>query len=353
MELLILDTTFEPVDVLDTFESLIWVERYYGYGDFEIYEQVSKKVFDVLKSDYYLWLKGSDRVMIIEDRKIETDVENGNHLIVTGRSLESILDRRIIWEQTVLTGNLQNGIEKLLNENVISPIIEDRAIPNFIFEASDDPAITVLTVEAQFTRNNLYDAITKLCVERKIGFKITLSDSNQLVFKLFSGVNRSYDQLLNPYVVFSPKFENIINSNYSESKKKLKTITVVAGEGEGLDRKTTTVGGGVGFSRRELYTDARDLSQTVDEVLLPEAEYLAQLAQRGSEDLALCAADELFDSQADTTRMFKYGEHFFLGDIVQIVNEYEIESKVLVAELIHSQNMEGVDIYPTFVTIDE
>ena len=31
--------------------------------------------------------------MIIEEIKIDSDTEDGNHLIVTGRSLESILER--------------------------------------------------------------------------------------------------------------------------------------------------------------------------------------------------------------------------------------------------------------------
>ena len=75
------------------------------------------------------------------------------------------------------------------------------------------------------------------------------------------GADRSYDQFTNPYVIFSPKFENVINTNYLESKKTLKTVTLVAGEGEGADRRITTVacasGAGTGLNRRELYTDAR------------------------------------------------------------------------------------------------
>lgn len=111
MELIVLDTSLKMLSVLDTFESLIWTERYSAYGDFEVYTSINDSVLEILKDDYYLWLKESDQTMIVEDRKIESDAENGNHFTVTGRSLESILERRIIWKQTILSGNFQNGIK--------------------------------------------------------------------------------------------------------------------------------------------------------------------------------------------------------------------------------------------------
>lgn len=68
-------------------------------------------------------------------------------------------------------------------------------------------------------------------IPKNVGFRIKLSDDNKFVFKLYAGADRSYDQFTNPYVIFSPKFENVINTNYLESKKTLKTVTLVAGEG--------------------------------------------------------------------------------------------------------------------------
>lgn len=323
MELIVLDTSLKMLSVLDTFESLIWTERYSAYGDFEVYTSINDSILEILKDDYYLWLKESDQTMIVEDRKIESDAENGNHFTVTGRSLESILERRIIWKQTILSGNFQNGIKKLLDENIINPSDASRKVERLIFEASTDPAITGLTVDAQFTGDNLYDAIKKLCDSKNIGFRIKLSDDNKFVFKLYAGADRSYDQFTNPYVIFSPKFENVINTNYLESKKTLKTVTLVAGEGEGADRKTTTVacssGAGTGLNRRELYTDARDVSSTVDNETLTDAEYKAQLSQRGLENLAENIATKSFEGKVETTRMYRYGEDFFLGDMVQML----------------------------------
>ena len=188
--------------------------------------------------------------------------------------------------------------------------------------------------------------------------KKTQGSREQITAELiyYAGADRSYDQFTNPYVIFSPKFENVINTNYLESKKTLKTVTLVAGEGEGADRRTTTVacasGAGTGLNRRELYTDARDVSSTVDNETLTDAEYNAQLSQRGLENLAENIATKSFEGKVETTRMYRYGEDFFLGDMIQIVNEYGIEGKARVTEFIRSQSKEGLDSYPTFVTVE-
>ena len=113
MDILVLDYNLNALQILDSYESLIWTDRYSKFGDFEIYAKASDVLLDILKEDYYLWTESSDHIMIIEEMKLQYTAENGNYMTFTGRSLESILDRRIIASQTVLTGNLQNGIKKL------------------------------------------------------------------------------------------------------------------------------------------------------------------------------------------------------------------------------------------------
>lgn len=354
MELTVLNTNLDAVSMVDTYESFIWTDRYYANGDFELYSAMRDGVLDYIKQDNYLQSRDSEHVMIIEKLLIGSDTENGNHITVTGRSLESILDRRIIWGQKTLSGNFQNGVKTLLTENVISPLDNSRKIDNFVFEDSVDPTITGLKIEAQYTGDNLYDVIQKLCEEKSIGFKVLLNDRKQFVFKLYSGTDRSYEQTSVPYVVFSPNFENIINSSYIESKSSLKNITLVGGEGEGASRKYTTVGGGSGLNRRELFTDARDISSDIgDGIVLTDAEYTAQLQQRGKEKLAENTDVTSFEGQVETTIMFRYGEDFFNGDVVQIANEYGHETKARILEIVMSENEEGASIYPTFKTITE
>ncbi len=354
MELLVLNTNYESIAVLDTYESLIWTDRYNSYGDFEMFFAMDESSLEYLKEDNYLWLKDSEHTMIIEDIRIDADTEDGNHLVVTGRSLESILERRIIWGQRVFTGNLQTAIQTMLNESIISPSIADRKISNFRFVASTDPKITSLTIDNQYTGDDLYTVIKGLCEENNIGFKIILADDNWFEFSLYAGVDRSYDQTENPYVVFSPNFENIINSNYFSSKASYRNVTLVAGEGEGTARKTTVVGSGSGLNRREVFTDARDISsETEDGVTLSDTEYYAQLRSKGLKTLADHPITTAFEGEVEVTRLFKYGEDFYIGDIVQIANEYGNEGSAYISELIISRSEAGFSVYPTFKTISK
>lgn len=353
MKLLILDTSFQAVDAIDTFESFIWTDRYAECGEFEIVTSCNLRELALYQQDYYIWSESSEHLMIIEDIEISSDVEDGSKLTITGRSLESILERRIIWGQTILTGNLQNGIKTLLNNNVINCSDADRRIPNFIFEDSDDPYITELTIDAQYANENLYDTIKDLCADAKIGFSVTINDSYQFVFKLYFGEDRSYDQEDNDYVIFSHRFENIINSNYMNSKKTLKNVCLVGGEGEGSDKKYATVGSGTGMERRELFVEASDISSKNGETEIPAATYTAQLQQRGKEELAANKLTRNFEGEVEPNMSFTYGVDYFVGDIVQVENEYGVSYRSRITEFVHSIDDTGYSTYPTFTSVEE
>ena len=353
MNFLILDTSFSTVGVIDSFKSLLWVDRFDEFGDFEIYCSVSPKTQAAFKEDYYIWNSLSEHVMIIENKEIQSDVENGNHLVITGRSLESLLTRRIIWEQKIFEGNLQDKVQEMLNDTIIKPTIPERAIPNFIFERTDDPDITKLTMNHQYTGDDLYKVISELCKEYKIGFKITLNYKNQFVFKLYKGVDRSYNQIANPYVVFSSAYDNIINSNYYTSKENYKNVTLIAGEDRGHVRRTALIGSASGLNRRELFTDARDLSSETDHGQLSDERYTKLLLARGKKNLAEHRFTTAFEGKTETSNMFVYGQDFFIGDIVQLNDDYGHEGGSYISELVFSYDDNGCLIYPTFKMIEE
>lgn len=350
---MLLDSNFDSVDVIDSYESAIWTDRYYEYGEFELDLPTSEKYLADAIQDYYLYRPDSEHLMIIEKIQIESDVEEGSHLVLSGRSLESLLTRRIVWAQTILDGNLQNAIKRLLMEAIISPDISYRRIPNFIFKESKDPRITSLRTECQFTGDNLYDAVQSICEEAGVGFKITLNQNKQFVFELYVGEDRSYRQSALPYVIFSQSYDNIIKSNYIESKMEWKNVTLVAGEGEGEARRTIVTGDTTssGLARRELYTDARDISS--DNESVSATEYNNQLIERGKEKLAENEIYKLYEGDVDYLRMFIYGRDFFIGDICQIRNEYAMEGRVRITEFVVSENTaNGIKAYPTFSVLE-
>lgn len=265
MEALVYNTNFEAVGYVDVFYSFIWSDRYLGYGDFELVVPATTKYLDLIQQDYYLSINESEHVMIVEEIAIESDADNGNELKITGRSLESILERRIIWGQKSLSGSFQSAIKSLLVDSLISPKIPERRIDNFKFQETDDERITELTVEGQYTGDVLYDVVKSLCAKENVGFKVVLDAKYNFVFSLYAGIDRSYEQTDNDYVAFSSKFENLLSSNYIKSKKLVKNVSLVAGEGEGATRKTLAVGEASGMDRREMFTDANDISSKVSD----------------------------------------------------------------------------------------
>lgn len=360
MELYLLDADLENLAIIDDYISLIWTgRRYQKAGDFELYLSASTKWVEVIKTDLYLWSKDDhDILMVIETVEIETDIEDGDKLKVTGRSLESILDRRIVWVQTILDGNLQNGVKTLINDAIISPSISDRQISNFIFEDSDDTRITGLSLSAQYTGDNLYEVITNICKEYSLGFKVMVDlDTRSFIFKLYVGDDRSYNQTTLPFIIFSPEFDNIISTDYIESITTLRTVTLVAGEGEGSARKTKIVecsdGAGSGLSRREMFSDRRDLSTTTDSGTLTNAQYMEQLQTAGEEDLAENKISKSFEGEVESSLMFTFGEDYFIGDIVQIANQYGLEGTARVTEVVRSYSTSGFTCLPTFEAINE
>lgn len=356
MNLYVLNTNFDIAGIIDSYSSFIWTDRFDQPGDFEICTLPTDDILAVAIKGYYLFNNSSDHLMIIESLAIDTDVETGSMLTISGRSLESILDRRIIWKQTTFTGSLQTAVKKMINDSIISPSIAARKIDNFIFEENDDSYITSLEIDAQYTGDNLLDVIQDLCTTNGIGYQIKLDSSNNFVFKLVSGVNRTYDQNENTFVIFSTRFDNLKASNYLDSTNTWKNVTLVAGEDKGTARKTVTVGDYSGLERRELYTDARDIqSETYDDDgtshTISNAAYLKLLRARGQEKLAENIATLSFEGEAFDYQ-FKYGVDFFIGDDVQVENEFGKEGTARIIEFIISDDKNGLKMYPTFQTIN-
>jgi hypothetical protein len=322
-----------------------------------------------LQEDYYLQLPGTEETMIIESANIKTNAETGNRFIVKGRALSSMLDRRLVFQRTIFEDvALQDAIETLLTQNGIdSPGQPQRNIPGLVFLASTDPVVLAPVLTAQYYTEGLYETIQFLCQRSNLGFKIILNASNEFEFSLYAGQDRSYNQLTNPFVVFSPKFDNLKSSDYFHSKKFLKTIALIAGdayyggprptfdfdpwENDPTDPHYPTIR--TGLDRRELYVDAPDLNYIDPDTGLPYgggvgSPYIPMMYERARQELNKNTIFESFDGEIDTTQGYNYRQDYFLGDIVQVENEYGIQGTKQVTEVIISENNSGVGVYPTF-----
>lgn len=360
MEARILDRKFLPIEVVDEFNSFIWVDRFLGYGDFELYIPFNAKLLPYLVLGNYVYNRDSDKLMFIDEFSIDSNFETGNFITVKGRSLESILERRVIWGKTTLTGNLQNGIKKLLDESIINPTDPNRRISNFVFISSTDPAITSLEVDTEFFGENLYDAVYSLCQLHDIGFKVIYNfDTSNFEFSLYAGTDRSWAQEKNPWVVFSNKYDNLLSSNYYESDASLATVAMVSREDQESTEENpkppivreVKASNATGLDRREIYVESGIYSYVSEDE--PEPDYDAEMDQKGREALAEAVYVSAFEGDIEATRQFVFGKDFYMGDIVQVVNEYGMEARSRVSELMFTQDATGYSIVPTFIAVQE
>lgn len=387
IDALILNREFQTQCIVDAFESFIWTDRYREPGDFELYFPVDNKITPYAKEDYYIWQKHSDRLMIIEEINITTDAEEGPHVTLTGRSLESLFERRVVAYRTIVNGNLQNAVEKILNENVISPSDSVRRIPNIRFIRSTDTRITSLTCDLNLLGENVLEVIQSVCEPHDLGFKMVYNEENGTMdFLLYYGEDRSYAQEKLPWVVFSPGFDNLLSSNYLKSSKNLRTAAVVGGDPNyELGQEVVDVDGKPelkGMDRREMYVDGSDIelpSSEVNEDSIRErleergkdeeeiqavidaakaqalaqttAVYRQQLKQKGTEELSKTYIVEAFEGEIEASRQYIYGKDFFIGDVVQVRDEYGNEASSRITEVVRSHDLNGEVMTPTFTTL--
>lgn len=336
------------VGIIENPTTAIWARRYQKPNDFELTFPATTEMLALLADDFYITREDSPEVMIIEHIEIKTDAEDGNYILVSGRGAECLLDRRIVMEQTVLTGRVDSAVHRLVRENAISPSDAARKLPLIM----DAPNVTTSTARAQYTGTNLLEAVEEICKAHGLGFRAVANPYEIVVprIELLNGLDRSEGQEVNSPVIFSAEYENLLSSSYVMDTTNYKNVAIVAGEGEGKARKRATYGSASGIARREIFVDARDLSTNEGEISADD--YMAQLVARGAEKVAEHSLSESFDGEMGATDTFVLDEDYSLGDIVTAENEYLIRKNVRISAIVEVWDAEGYSIIPNFENVE-
>lgn len=347
MELYVFDRNLDFRGVLDNFVSLRWIRRYNQAGEFELHCSLNPETLKLLQRENIIWKKDDTEAGYIEYRQLSQDVEGKEILAVKGKFLSGYLNRRIIWSTENLNMTTENAMRTLVNNHAIITANPDRAIPNLTL--GDLKGFTQL-VSYQTSYKNLLEEIERLSQLSELGFKVDFDTTNKiLVFSVYEGLNRSVNQNVNTRCIFAKEFENVLEQTFTDSLNNYKNIALVAGAGEGEDRKIITVGSNNGLDRFEGYIDARDLRNMLDDEVLSEEEYDKLLIERGNTKLAELKDIKTFESKINLNGNLEYKKDFELGDIVTIVNRkwgVTLDSRITEVEEVYEQ--EGLNINITF-----
>lgn len=426
----VLNKNLERIDIIDNYESLIWSNRYKEVGDCELYVSATKSNYESLKKGNYLMRTDDDMLCQIKKVELDTDAENGNHLIVTGYDCKKFLDQRVIWGIATVDGNVEDFIRSFVNNSLGDPNLSARQLRKAngqrLFYLGDKANFKEVLQE-QVSYANVGEKVRDYCAKYDWGYKVVLSD-NALYFLLYKGTDRSNE------VIFSDDFENLETTKYVEDDTNLGNVALVAGSGEGSERSRNVSGYAESLNRYEIYVDARDLSKTVswgdlkvlypprpdgvgsiqqrgtsgayywvyvmdyidiaivdsnqlteleatyptgtrrtvdgnlyyrvynveiadlpkntlsdsDDVVLRDIVYSVYLLNRGYEKLAEFGKVTSFEGTIEPNTTFIYKKDYFLGDLVNVKNEYGISVNARIVEVIEVNDENGYSVEPKF-----
>ena len=386
-EVYLLNSSLEVLAILDDYYSLNWAERYNEFGDFELVLPIEYITSTNIIFSNFLYISGSDKVMVIEDMKPQYEEEESS-LVINGRSAESLLDRRVLLYPLNVDDIAEQIIYDLIDKHVTNPDDTNRTISSF--KTTFPTVSTSETFSNQIEMQDIYSAVEFVAKSTGLGFKIEreTSPSLKLAFSVYKGEDRSFDQSTNPYVIFSDDFDNVIKSSYYESEVDKLNIVLVATNDEQEDLQKVFVWEGTeptGISRHEGFFET-SIERIIDEppstssprkikhptlgittsdnlaaigiTVTPEvgayygppqpplsdAEVLAIINTRGKQVIEENKTVGLFEGDFDIQGNFKYGTDFFMGDIVQC-NLGGKNVKARIIELVSSYTTEGEKSY--------
>lgn len=342
----VLDENLVTKMILDNFVSFVWTERFYECGEFTMTLPVTENVVQNLKINDYLIIRESDRVMVVETFTLTTDEEEGDLLEIAGRTVESVLERRIIWGKFKEKLGLELAIKKLLEMNVISPTDEKRKIPGIIFKESGIEGINDSIIDVSLIGDNVYDVVTQWCSENYVGFKMVLNSERTIAFSLSKGINRTREQREYSPVVFSNAYENLLTSNFVQSEVGYASNMLARGSRENTYMEVMRLEERTGIRRREIFMDEsveRESGQTYEQALLKKAKEVF------NEHNVIIE----FGSEVDIYHQFQYGVDYFLGDIVEVENRYGFGDACRVTEIVYTRDVNGPALTPTFSAVEK
>lgn len=357
--------TRDIVGTFSDFISLIWTERFNGYGDFELVTPLTKKHYDLLKMDRYVEIPTSTNLMVIESINIENiSEEKDKKITVKGISFESILKKRIIyvWRDTQKGINLKSFLTYLVKENLSSSLYPDRYVDWVVLTNNLSDYFNEITIQTDINRgDNLGDAIFLLGGLYGFCPKTVFNPINKrVVIDFYLGVQRN--------ITFGRNDYNISNARYDSSISDFKTSAIVAGSGEGANRTIVVVSRSTteityddngneikkdkndynGVERREIFVDARDIQRENGET---KDQYISRLKERGVNALKENNKNYLIDGTITNVGKYLLNVDYKLGDIVRIKNVFNLVD-VRITEIIQSWSDTGYEIYPSFETLN-
>ena len=335
---------FTPdIDLLgevSNYESLFFVRSFHGIGDLELRINRHKNYTDTLQKGNII-VVGNDKhkAYIILHREIELD-EAGKateNWLIKGLELKAVTGDRITLPpshtaQDNKSASAETVMKHYVNGNVINPVDSKRKIPQMLL-ALDLNRGPHVNWQSRF--KNLAEEQAEISLVSGIGWGARVDyNLRKWIFDVSEGRDLTVNQEVHSPVIFSPQFDNIKNMQYVESDLNFKNMAYIAGQGEGIERRVVELGQASGLARKELFVDARDVSEETDiegedPLPRPPQEIVIDLINRGEQKLAEMIQEAFLEAQimtptktVDIKRETHFLTQFQIAENVKVTEEF-------------------------------
>lgn len=358
MELYILDSSFKRESLVEGYESLLWAERFNEIGDFNFVMPNTASNKALFQPGLYFGLNKSDRIMKLETAEPATDDEGRKTLKLSGRSIEYILNGRVIWGSKValgdnpeysVSGTPANIITQTISAELITDTTASNNIPNCLTTSlypTDTIAFPSETITVSIkTPTPLYEYVKDIAKTYSLGFRIYRGPDNGYVYyNTYAGSDRSTGQATLPPVLFSPDLDNIVNMSSIKSIEPTYSGCYVWSK---LGYNTVYPEGYSTSFPAGLNRILFPIVVTEPEALTTSEQQAAYRIQKGQE--ALKARQDLFvlDGEIPQSIDYVYNQDYYLGDLVDVRDETGAINRMRVTEQIFTEDEAGERSYPT------
>lgn len=352
MDLYLVDpNTWQPTDLIDDYESLVWTDRYCKYGDFTLMVKSRSSLVKRLASRKYLRIADSTRIMQIETLDNNHQSAEGTDLIkISGRSLEQFLMHRAFKQfgntaAKIMTGTPAEIAVALVNEYCVDPTTVEATsiIPGLDCWDVTTNGLSSVTLNVQ--RGTVYDAVMNILEPFGLGWYIDSDGPSLLDFAVYNGVDRT-DPTTGYYTEYSADNDNLLNTSTLESVSNFKNHVRVLGAKAYADAYALGTDPSVsGFDRRTLILDATDIGTDSSTTV---AQDQAALQRRAMEALADINNRYVRVVDGDIPQNNWSKVAYGLGDLVVVKDNYENRAIARITETVWSSDKEGEKRSPTF-----
>ena len=334
-------------------ESIMWIERYREPGEFKLKGQLSSGLREALPIGSFISHFDTREIMIVEDHTI-TDKEENTTVEITGRSLEVVLEDRIVGAGLGFNDPVPPGFEYALPATDVAnqaiTLIADHILLDYVVDPDDEIPYIVLgnaapeegqVIERVMKRQDVHKSLMGLLELNNYGIKNVRNDNGTATFYIHKGADRSAK------VVFSWKYGDLVGAEYLLSRRTDKNVAYV--KGRYVEQFVYAVGA-TKANRRVILVDASDLDDYFDEV--PTGDDLIAVRQkmftRGEQVLLWNLPIDIARADLAPITQFKFREDYEVGDIVAIDANYGAVDVRRVTEYTEIEDENGESGHPTF-----